>query len=104
VANKVAMQENAVYSVLSPEGFASILWKDGSRAPEAAAVMKMSAKDALELGVIEDVIPEGEAAAHVNPEQAAAGVWLYVTNALRELACVTPEDLRQQRYDRFRKF
>jgi acetyl-CoA carboxylase carboxyl transferase subunit beta len=104
VANKVAMQENAVYSVLSPEGFASILWKDGSRAPEAAAVMKMSAKDALELGVIEDVIPEGEAAAHVNPEQAAAGVWLYVTNALRELACVAPEDLRQQRYDRFRKF
>lgn len=104
VANKVAMQENAVYSVLSPEGFASILWKDGSRAPEAASVMKMSAKDALEMGMIEDVIPEGKAPAHENPDQAAAGVWLYVTNALDELSRLSPEELKDQRYDRFRKY
>lgn len=104
VANKVAMQENAVYSVLSPEGFASILWKDGSRAPEAAEVMKMSAQDALELGMIEDIIPEGQGPAHENPQQAAAAVWLYVKDALDELATKQPEELKQQRYDRFRKF
>ncbi len=103
-ANKVAMLENAVYSVLSPEGFASILWKDGTRAPEAAQVMKMSAKDALELGIIEDVIPEGNAAAHENPDQAAAAVWLYLTNALEELDNLNSEELRKQRYARFRKF
>ena len=104
VANRVAMQENAVYSVLSPEGFASILWKDGSRAPEAAAVMKMSAADALELGVIEAVIAEGQEPAHVNPDQAAAALWLYVTNALDELAGIDGDTLKQQRYERFRKF
>ena len=104
VANRVAMQENAVYSVLSPEGFASILWKDGNRAPEAAEVMKMSASDALALGVIEDVIPEGAEAAHENPDQAAAAVWLYITAALDELSALTPEELRAQRYERFRKF
>lgn len=104
VANRVAMQENAVYSVLSPEGFASILWKDGSRAPEAAEVMKMSAADALSMGMIEDVIPEGAAPAHENPDQAAAAVWLYVTTALDELCQLTPEELRTQRYERFRNF
>lgn len=104
VANCVAMQENAVYSVLSPEGFASILWKDGSRAPEAASVMKMSAQDALEMGIIEDIIPEGHDAAHVNPDEAAAALWLYITNALDKLMGESPEDLRNGRYERFRKF
>lgn len=104
VANRVAMQENAVYSVLSPEGFASILWKDGSRAPEAAKVMKMSAADALSMGIIEDVIPEGTAPAHENPDQAAAAVWLYISNALDELDGIPPEELRSQRYTRFRAF
>ncbi|WP_241156075.1 acetyl-CoA carboxylase carboxyltransferase subunit alpha [Adlercreutzia sp. ZJ154] len=104
VANRVAMQENAVYSVLSPEGFASILWKDGSRAPEAAEVMKMSAADALAMGVIEDVIPEGAQAAHENPDQAAAAVWVYITAALDELCAMAPEELREQRYSRFRSF
>ncbi len=104
VSNRVAMQENAVYSILSPEGFASILWKDGSRAAEAASVMKMSASDAFDMGMIEDVIPEGQAPAHENPDQAAAAVWLYITNALDELSDVPPEELREQRYKRFRAF
>lgn len=104
VSNRVAMQENAVYSILSPEGFASILWKDGSRAAEAASVMKLSAPDALEMGMIEDVIPEGQAPAHENPDQAAAAIWLYVTNALDELVKLSPEELRDQRYKRFRAF
>lgn len=104
VADRVAMQENAVYSVLSPEGFASILWKDGSRAPEAASVMKMSADDALEMGVIEAVITEGPEPAHLNPDQAAAALWLYITSALDELAAIDGDQLRKQRYARFRKF
>lgn len=104
VANKVAMQENAIYSVLSPEGFASILWKDGSRAPEAAEVMRLSAPDALSMDIIEDVIPEGTAPAHENPEQAAAAMWLYLTNSLDEMNAMNPEELKKQRYERFRKF
>jgi len=58
VGNEVCMMENATYSVLSPEGFASILWKDGKRAKEAAEVMKITAKDLLGLGIIEKIIPE----------------------------------------------
>lgn len=104
VANKVAMQENAIYSVLSPEGFASILWKDGTRAPEAAEVMKLSAPDALSMNMIEDIIPEGNAPAHENPDQAAAALWLYITNALDELCELDSEALKEQRYERFRKF
>lgn len=104
VANRVAMQENAVYSVLSPEGFASILWKDGSRAAEAASVMKMSAVDAYELGMIEDVISEGQDPAHENPDQAAAAIWIYITSALDELSKLDPDEIVKQRYERFRRF
>lgn len=104
VSNRVAMQENAVYSVLSPEGFASILWKDGSRAPEAAEVMKVGAQDALSLGIVEDVIVEGRGPSHENPDQAAAALWLYLEGTLMELIDKTPDELRRERYERFRKF
>ena len=67
VGNRVLMLENAVYSVLSPEGFASILWKDASRSAEACDVMKLTAADLLALGVIDAVIPEPEGGAHENP-------------------------------------
>lgn len=102
LGNRVAMQEHAVYSVLSPEGFASILWKDRSRAAEAAAVMKMSAAEAHELGIIEEVVPEGPQPAHENPEIAARYVRDYVVRMLRELAPLSGEELRQQRFERFR--
>ncbi|MEE1420811.1 MAG: carboxyl transferase domain-containing protein, partial [Eggerthellaceae bacterium] len=104
VSNKVAMQEHAVYSVLSPEGFASILWKDRSRAAEAAAVMKMSAQEAKELGLIEAVLLEGDGPAHENPEQAAAMVGAYIISSLEEFQDMSGEELRDQRYARFRKF
>ena len=104
VANRVAMQEHAVYSVLSPEGFASILWKDRTRAPEAAAVMKMSAHESLELGVIDAVVPEGPAPAHENPLIAERNVRDYVQAALDELCGMSEQELLSQRYDRFRKF
>lgn len=104
LANRVAMQQHAVYSVLSPEGFASILWKDGSRAPEAAEIMGMSASDVLELGVVDAVLPEGEGAAHENPEEAADVVFAYVNETLEELSALTPEELLAQRQERFARF
>lgn len=104
VGNRVGMQENAVYSVLSPEGFASILWKDGSRAHEAADVMRLSAADSLEIGIIEDIIPEGAAPAHENPDQAAVALWIFITNALDELSKLSGEELAKERYARFRKY
>lgn len=104
VANRVAMQEHAVYSVLSPEGFASILWKDRTRASEAAAVMKMSAQESCALGIIDDVVPEGPKPAHENPEVAERNVATYVQNALAELCGMSEQELLDQRYQRFRKF
>lgn len=104
VGNRVGMQENAVYSVLSPEGFASILWKDGSRAHEAADVMRLSASDSLEMGIIEDIIPEGSGPAHENPDQAAVALWVFITNALDELSKLSDEELTKERYARFRKY
>ena len=67
VSNRVLMLEHAVYSILSPEGFASILWKDSSRSGEAAALMKLTARDLRELGVVDEVIPEPPGGAHRNP-------------------------------------
>ncbi len=104
VADRVAMQRHAVYSVLSPEGFASILWKDRTRAPEAAAVMRISAEDARELGVVDAVLDEGERPAHENPDQAVAHVRAYVEAALAELAALPADELLGRRYARFRKF
>ena len=104
LADKVAMQEHAVYSVLSPEGFASILWKDRTRAPEAAAVMRMGAADVARMGIVDDVISEGDGPAHENPEQAAAEVSAYVRTALDELAGCDPDELIRKRHQRFAKF
>ena len=87
VGNRVAMQEHAVYSVLSPEGFASILWKDRTRAPEAAEAMQMDAASVLAGGIIDAVISEGEGPAHENPEAAIAAVREALTRTLaNELA------------------
>ncbi|MEG0322856.1 MAG: acetyl-CoA carboxylase carboxyltransferase subunit alpha, partial [Raoultibacter sp.] len=104
VADRVAMQEHAVYSVLSPEGFASILWKDRTRAPEAAAVMKMSAVEACQMGIVDTVLSEGEEPAHKNPEVAAAVVRGYIVRSLEELDSMSEEHMLAARYERFRKF
>ncbi|MCC8123455.1 MAG: acetyl-CoA carboxylase carboxyltransferase subunit alpha [Oscillospiraceae bacterium] len=100
VANRVLMLENAVYSVLSPEGFASILWKDSSRHAEAAALMKLTADDLLELKVIDEIIPEPEGGAHTDTE----GVYRAVDRSLSaHLARLlkTP-DCAEARYRKFR--
>lgn len=101
VGNRVLLLENAVYSVLSPEGFASILWKDAARADEAAGVMKLTARDLLELFVADEVIPEPEGGAHENPN----AVFVAVDRALSaHLAQVEKEGkFAQRRYEKFRK-
>ena len=104
LANRVAMQENAVYSVLSPEGFASILWKDGKRAPEAAEAMRMNAADVLAMGIVDAVLPEGEGPAHENPEAAIRHVSAYVAEALAELRSLSGAELYEQRQTRFARF
>ncbi|WP_080797032.1 acetyl-CoA carboxylase carboxyltransferase subunit alpha [Arabiibacter massiliensis] len=104
LADRVAMQEHAVYSVLSPEGFASILWKDRTRAPEAAAVMRMSAAEVRQMGIVDAVLSEGPAPAHENPEAAAEQVRAYVCAALAELCEQPADELLAVRHERFAKF
>ena len=104
LADRVAMQEHAVYSVLSPEGFASILWKDRSRAAEAAAVMRMNAYEIFDMDIVDAVLEEGEGSASANPDFAIANVVAYVEESLDELSALPIDELLEQRYERFRKF
>lgn len=102
--NQVWMMENATYSVLSPEGFSSILWKDSSRAEEAASVMKITAQDLYDLQVVEQVIPEYGGADEVT----VGAISMYMKQQLKEYltsqAGKSGEDFAQERYDRFRQF
>ena len=100
VANRVLMLENAVYSVLSPEGFASILWKDSSRSGEAAGIMKLTARDLVDLGVADDVIPEPQGGAHENPQAVFVAVDRALSHALDRV--VREGDFAQRRYEKFR--
>lgn len=101
VANEVWMMENAIYSVLSPEGFASILWKDSKRAQEAAGVMKITAGDLLKLNIIDRVIPEREPACGTNLKEIAGIMEERIYGFLEEYERLGSEELQRQRYDRF---
>ena len=102
VADRVAMLENANYSVLSPEGFASILWKDAGRASEAAEVMKITAAELKELHIIEEIIPEPEGGAQNNPEAVVNVMKDYIARQLEELKKEDYASLPARRYARFR--
>ncbi len=104
VGNEVWMMENAVYSVLSPEGFAAILWKDGKRASEAAKVMKMTARDLYELGLIECIIPEPEPATKANKEEICRELDWKLEEFFLRFRDMTRAEAVSQRYDRFRAF
>ena len=103
VANEVWMMENATYSILSPEGFASILWKDSKKAKEAAEVMKITAKDLLELGIVEQVIPEDIPACRDNLEELSKDMKSRMMEFLEKAEGMSGEELAAQRYERFRK-
>jgi len=103
MGNRVLMLEYAVYSVITPEGCAAILWSDASRAPEAAESMRITAPDLLRLGVIDAIIAEPVGGAHRDWEGAAAGLKGAVRGALAELAGKPPAELIEERYEKFRK-
>lgn len=102
VGDRFAMLENAYYSVISPEGCAAILWKDGQKAPEAAEAMKLTAGDMLEMNIIDQVLPEPLGGAHRHPRETARTVEEYLKRTLDELADVPVEKLVEERYRRYR--
>lgn len=103
VGNRVVMLENAIYSVISPNGAASILWKDASKADQAAEAMRITAKDMLEFEIIESIIPEPKGGAHRDVAGQAERIKETVWEHLQELSGMTAEQLREDRYYKFRK-
>ena len=104
VGDKVVMLENAIYSILSPEGFASILYKDSSKAKEAAENMKLTAKDLKELNIIDDIIKEPEGGAQEDFEKVAKDVKKYLLKNIKKLKGMKKEELLKKRYEKIRNF
>lgn len=103
VSDKVYMLKNSIYSILSPEGFATILWKDSSRTKEAAEVMKITALDLLSLGIIDNIIDEPIEGAHTNPSLVSENIKRLINSDLNNLIDIKKQDLLQKRYNKFRK-
>ncbi len=103
VGNRVLMLEYSIYSVISPEGCASILFRDAKRSAEAAENLKLTAKDHLKLGIIDEIVKEPSGGAHNDPASAAANIKAAFLKHLEELKKMTPPELLKDRYDKFRK-
>lgn len=103
VGNRVLMLENAIYSVISPNGAASILWKDASKADQAAEAMRITAQDLLEMEVIEEIVPEPKGGAHRDYGEVAAAIKERLLRHLEELSALPPDELVEDRYRKFRK-
>jgi acetyl-CoA carboxylase carboxyl transferase subunit alpha len=102
IGNRVNILENAIYSVITPEGCAAILWKDAGFAPQAADAMRLSAKDLLELGVVDKIIPEPPGGAHTDHAQMAGILSEYLFSDLQELKKLSAEELIEDRFKKFR--
>jgi acetyl-CoA carboxylase carboxyl transferase subunit alpha len=103
LSDRVLMLEHSVYSVISPEGCAAILWDDPAKIPDAAAALKMTAKDLLELGIIDDIIPEPLGGAHRDPKSVCTLVGKALTNQLFDLADLPTDQLIARREEKYRK-
>ena len=103
VANRVMMLEHAYYTVISPEGCASILWRDAARFADAAEALKITSKDLLEFDIIDEEIPEPLGGAHTDYAEVTNNMKSSIMNALDELSKKSSEELRNERYDKFRK-
>jgi acetyl-CoA carboxylase carboxyl transferase subunit alpha len=103
VGDRIHMLENSVYSVISPEGCASILWRDAAKAEVAAEALKITARDLNELGIIDEIISEPEGGAHLDHEAAAALLDRVLDRSLRSLLSVSPAELLERRYLKFRR-
>ena len=102
VGNRVLMLENAIYSILSPEGYASILWKDSTRAKEAAEKMKLTAKDLYDLKVIDKIIKEPKGDLAESFEKIAQKLKREIENIMKEMQEMTKEQIVEERYQKFR--
>jgi acetyl-CoA carboxylase carboxyl transferase subunit alpha len=103
VANQVFMLENSVYSVITPESCASIIYRDSGKAEQAAAALKLAAPDMLKLGLIDGIIPEPPAGAHEDYDEAARLVKKRLVDSLQEMSTLTPDEAVQKRYRKFRE-
>jgi acetyl-CoA carboxylase carboxyl transferase subunit alpha len=102
LSDRVLMQQNAIYSVISPEGCAMILWRDAGQAKKAAAAFKPDAAHCLELGVIDGIVPEPPGGAHTDPDEAARLLGEAIRESLDELVDIPGDELRRRRRVRFR--
>jgi acetyl-CoA carboxylase carboxyl transferase subunit alpha len=102
VADRVLMQEHAIYTVISPEGCAAILWRDAGEAKKAAAAFKPDAVHCLELGVIDGIVPEPEGGAHTDADEAARLLGESLRESLEALESIAPDDLKRRRRAKFR--
>ena len=103
VGNRVLMMENSIYSVISPEGCAAILWRDRAEGPKAASALRITAEDCQRLGVADDIVPEPACGAHRDHAATMANLDALLSKHFEELRAMSGEELRQDRYDRFRK-
>jgi acetyl-CoA carboxylase carboxyl transferase subunit alpha len=103
VGDRVLLMENSVYSVISPEGCASILWRDSTKAELAAEALKITARELVDMDLVDGVVPEPEGGAHVDPEQAAQLLDGELFRALTELSAIPLPELLERRYQRFRR-
>jgi acetyl-CoA carboxylase carboxyl transferase subunit alpha len=104
VANRVLILENAYYSVISPEGCAAILWKDRSAAPKAAEALRITARDLLELGLVDDIIPEPLGGAHTDPKATSNNLKEFLLKHLDQVKAMSTADRLKSRYEKFRAF
>lgn len=102
VADRVFVLENSYYSVISPEGCAAILWKDGAKAPDAAEVLKLTGADLVKMGIIDGVVPEPLGGAHRDPQQTASNIKEILLKNLKELKNLDKAELLKLRYNKFR--
>jgi acetyl-CoA carboxylase carboxyl transferase subunit alpha len=103
IGDHVAVLQNAYYSVISPEGCAGILWKHSRHADKAARALKFTSKDLLDMGVVDEVIPEPLGGAHRNHRQMATSLKASLVSAIQTYESMSPEELLDHRYNRFRK-
>ncbi|HUS31821.1 MAG TPA: acetyl-CoA carboxylase carboxyltransferase subunit alpha [Kofleriaceae bacterium] len=103
VTDRILMLEYSIYSVISPEGCASILWRDPAKIAEAATQLKLTAPDLLHLGICDEIIPEAAGGAHRSPAQTAAKMRMAIKKHLKELVELPPAELVERRYQKFRK-